>query len=175
MKSPGYHHSPLIKLRFLSELRKKRYARTMFKSLMLTSMVDMFTLIVIFLLSQNTINNDIIAQSSVQLPQIHAPLSSALQNERKKIIVTLTLQNVRINGQSVLTQTQILQLDTHAVELFKQACAMHILNQNKQQLDIIFQADKNVPMIIIRTLAQGLAQLGYTELEYMMQQQNSSP
>jgi|GEM_PF-6339228 len=172
MKPPGYHHSPFIRLRFLSGLRQKKYARTMFKSLMLTSMVDMFTLIVIFLLSQNTINNETFIKTSVQLPKVYAPLAQKAVNERKKIVITLTMQSVYVNDQPVLTQTQILQMDTGAIEVFKQACATHILNQDNKQIDVILQADKHVPMKTIRMLAQGLAQLGHTELQYMIQPSN---
>jgi biopolymer transport protein ExbD len=73
IKVPGKRVSPQIALKQMQKAMKARGKRQQFAGLMLTSMVDMFTLLVIFLLSNFSASGDLqLTAKDIKLPQARA-------------------------------------------------------------------------------------------------------
>src|SRR4051812_2583108 len=97
IKVPGKRLSPHAALKHAQKAMKARGKRQQFAGLMLTSMVDMFTLLVIFLLSNFSASGDLaLTAKDVKLPKARA----TTQLERA-IVISVSPSNVTVEGEKV--------------------------------------------------------------------------
>ncbi len=140
--------------------KKQKIKRVIVAALMLTSMVDMFSLLVIFLLQSFSNSPEVVAQSkSITLPVASSGLSSV-----DAPVLALSLEDVILDqkqlgsAQQILSQPQALL--THLQNLRSLWQASH--PKETFSGDIHLQADKDLPSTLISQFVNMLISQGYS-------------
>ena len=139
--------------------------------LQLTSMVDMFTLLVIFLLANFNANGDVLFMSKeIQLPSA----SHGTELERAPV-VAITDNFIGLEGQKVVDVDQIAhdeilniqQLEDNLRDLKKREEFVHQLDKEHQfQGKVNIQADKKTHFKIIKRVMYSCAMAGYGNINF---------
>jgi biopolymer transport protein ExbD len=139
--------------------------------LQLTSMVDMFTLLVIFLLSNFSASGDVLFMSK----EIQLPTASHGTEIERAPVVAITDNFIGLEGQKVVDVDQIAhdeilniqQLEDNLRDLKKREEFVHQLDKDHQfQGKINIQADKRTHFKIIKRVMYSCAMAGYGNINF---------
>ena len=155
--------------------------RSGYAGLNLTPMVDMFTIIVIYLLQNFSTNGDILFMTKeIQLPN----LTSHDQLERAPV-VSVSAEAVSVNGERVVDITDLTQNEMVDVPALKDRMLdeKRKIEQTNQAFGknepfnglVNVQADRAVPFKILKKVMFNCALAGFTNLNFAGMQVSAAP
>lgn len=155
----------------------RHHARNKPPALNLISLMDIFTILVFFLL---------VSSSSVQqLPKkkdIHLPTSVATKAPKETLIISITQQNILVQGREVATIQQVITdtaplIDGLQKELKFQASKTRVLKTADGKVKgkaVTIMGDENIPYELLRKILATCRETNYTKIAFAAMQKAQS-
>lgn len=144
--------------------RIKRMSRNRVKigKMNLTSLMDVFTILVFFLLVNSGSVELLEAPKNVQLPESHVEAKP-----RETVVIFISPEDVMVQGQVVATVNDVLEGEGHIVAITDRLAEMRdnivgssTMTAAKSQ-EVTILADKSVPFIVVRRVMSTCTSEGY--------------
>lgn len=155
--------------------RLKRMARASRKkvpSLNLTSLMDIFTILVFFLLVNQSATEVIEPPKQIKLPD-----SVVEAKPRQTVIVMVSEQEVVVQGERVATVAEILETKEDYVEPIKEKLSQikdSVIGINTQAVaeskEVTIMAHKTIPFKVLKKLMSTCTSAGYTKISLAVNQ-----
>ncbi|NOY76811.1 MAG: biopolymer transporter ExbD [Calditrichaeota bacterium] len=152
-----------------SILSRKRRKNGIF-TLRLTSMIDMFTILLVFLLKNYTTEN----QVPVMANDLRLPSSTAQKIPETASVVGLTRQWVLLDGKKMARVSDVLKSDNLLIKnLFLELRAKRLISERLASYDskmkfrgeITIQGDKDLPFQLLKKVMYTCGQVGYNNMQ----------
>jgi len=161
-----------------SERRKARYAKFRKKtSLNLVSLMDIFTILVFFLLVNSNSSQQLPNSKNIKLPE-----SIASKSPKETIVIAVTNKDILVDGRQVAVVSTVLsQLDDELLivglkkELdFKYSKTIAgVLNNNlKNGLAVTIMGDEKIPYKLLRKILSTCRQANFTRIAFAAMQKS---
>ena len=158
------------------ERHHKRFGSS---SLNLVSLMDIFTILVFFLLVNSSNVQQLPSSKAVKLPE-----STAQQLPKETVIVLVNNQQIIVQGRVIASVDKVLQAQAQVIpELLQE---MKIQSQNSwtqpvegaeedEGLDVTVMGDRQIPYKLLRKILATLSEANYTNISMaVMKRSNSS-
>ena len=137
----------------------------------LVSLMDIFTILVFFLLVSSS--------NSYQLPEtknLKLPTSKSANVPDETLIISITQNDILLSGKHVETIANVLSDESNSIPNLKQQLALIGINQ-KDTLNkkITVMSDENVPYAVIRKILTTCQESQYTRIAFAALQQDLPP
>lgn len=168
---PGYHIHPKYDLHFFRHKRHKSHKKPFNDSLNLTAMIDMFSILVVFLIMNFSSTGEIFFISKdIKLPEANharpidnAPLISIVGN-------TITLEAEKLGENPVYLEEKDVNLPRLKSKLQQMRIMAEAVSPGqpfKGQVNV--QADVNTPVVYIKRVMNTLISEGWTGVNFAVQ------
>ncbi len=146
-----------------SSKRKLKLKRTMVAGLMLTSMVDMFSLLVIFLLQSFSNNPQVVTLNKGLILPI--ALSGSMTSDAP--VLSLTSEEVTLDSKVVGSTNKVLSAPQDLLKQLQDLRTTWSKNHINEKFagEIHLQADKNLPAPLVSELIGILTSQGYASVQ----------
>ncbi len=168
IKPPGKRLGTHVALKLAKKQMRARGKRTQFASLMLTSMVDMFTLLVIFLLSNFSASGDLILSAKdITLPK--AVSTTALE---RATVIAVSPRSVTVEGEKVGDSADIMRDEDPRIAAMtdklidRKRKITQLMGADKFKGNVIIQADGEVDFKLIKKVMYSATEAGYGAFQY---------
>lgn len=173
LRPPGARLLHHLRLRFAS-----RHAhggkRSMYAELNLTSMVDMLTILVVFLLQTFSASGELYTQS----PNIKLPQASRYIDLVQMPLVVVTTDGVAYEGKPCATRAELETTESQTpridclAERLEESRKTFLLNHKPEDFvgQFMLQADKGIPYKFIRRVCYTGSQTYYTKVNLLVEQ-----
>ncbi len=157
---PFHHHTGLT--------RKPRKRNATFV-LRLTSMIDVFTILLVFLLKNFSAEGQILSVSE----NLTLPVSSSIKDPKTTSVIMITTKWILVDGRPLETLQNVLNSDKLLIKnLYEDLRAKRILAESVAGLDermefrgeIPIQGDENIPFEILKRVMYTCGQVGYNDM-----------
>jgi biopolymer transport protein ExbD len=168
IKPPGKRLGAHIALKQAQKHAKSRGKRAQFAGLMLTSMVDMFTLLVIFLLSNFSASGDLLLSAKdIKLPQA----KSTTELERAVVVAvsptTVTVEGEKVGDTAELQRNEDPRIPEMTDKLLeRKRVVTQLMGADKFKGQIIIQADGEIDFKLIKKVMYSATEAGYGAFQY---------
>lgn len=138
-------------------------------SLRLTSMIDMFTILLVFLLKNFSAEGQIISVS----PDLKLPVSTAQKPPEVASIIAITENLVLLDGKPVVDAKNLMIGEQLIIpELYSELKKIRSLNEKVGEISssiaftgkISIQADRELPYIVIKKIMFTCGQVGFNDM-----------
>jgi biopolymer transport protein ExbD len=160
----------------MSPLQKRAERRTRNLSLVdlnLVSLIDIFTILIFFLLS-NSLDVEILpSNKAVKLPE-----STADKKPRETVVVVVTDSDILVQGRKVAQVADVMKVETDLIESLKseldlQAGRQVIRQENQAQTKAItIMGDKQIPYRLLRKVMVTCARANFSEVSFAVLRKN---
>jgi biopolymer transport protein ExbD len=160
----------------MSPLQKRAERRTRNLSLVdlnLVSLIDIFTILIFFLLS-NSLDVEILpSNKAVKLPE-----STADKKPRETVVVVVTDSDILVQGRKVAEVADVMKVETDLIESLKseldlQAGRQVIRQENQAQTKAItIMGDKQIPYRLLRKVMVTCARANFSEVSFAVLRKN---
>lgn len=138
-------------------------------SLNMVSLMDIFTILVFFLLVQSSQVEVLPNADTLTLPE-----SVAEQHARETVLVMVTNDDILVNGQSVMKTTDVLADNKQALEPLQQALANQAkrITEDQEAMDaddrgeVTVMADKSLPFNLIKRIMESCVKANYGKVSF---------
>lgn len=141
-------------------------------SLNITSMTDMFTILLVFLL-QTYASSDFVVDLE---PGVNLPISSATKNPTKSLKISLSKEKLRIEDQTLLELSNshflsrdLAKNDLNLIEpLFKELLSKKeklTKEEAEQEQNVLLQADSSLDYSILHKVMYTASQAGFSKIK----------
>lgn len=154
--------------------RMKRMSRNKGKTpgLSLTSLMDVFTILVLYLLVNQSSGADIDPPKTIKLPD-----SVVETSPRKSIIMTVSDQAVYLQGEAIVSIADVLESKQDYIEAVRQEM-VKLKNASAEQggqvaansTEVTILADRGVPFKILKKLMSTSSSAGYLKISLAVNQ-----
>ncbi len=156
---------------------EKHHARRNQPALNLVSLMDIFTILVFFLL---------VSSSSVQqLPKkkdIHLPTSIATKAPRETLIISITQKNIIVQGRDIVTIDQVMDSSSPRIkslekELLFQASKSAVVKTTDGKIKgraVTIMGDENIHYELLRKILATCREVNYTDIAFAAMQKSPS-
>lgn len=156
---------------------ERHHARRKQPALNLVSLMDIFTILVFFLL---------VSSSSVQqLPKkkdIHLPTSVATKAPKETLIISITQRNIMVQGREVALIQDVLanvspRIESLEKELVFQASKTRVVKTADGKIKgkaVTIMGDENIPYELLRKILASCRQANYTQIAFAAMQKAPS-
>ena len=156
---------------------ERNHRRNKQPALNLVSLMDVFTILVFFLL---------VSSSNVQqLPKkkdIHLPTSVATKAPKETLIISVTQRNILVQGKEVASIQQVTSDAEPLIrglekELKFQASKSSVLTTTKRKTkgrDVTIMGDENIQYDLLRKILATCREANYTQISFAAMQQSKS-
>lgn len=150
-------------------LRIKRRNRSTDVGLKLTSMIDMFTILLVFLLKNYSAEGHIMSVA----PDLRLPESTAQKSPQVTSIIAISQEWILLDGKKVAAVAQVMNNNTLMIpELLHELTRLRGMSERMGQLNtnmgftgnISLQGDKELPYQIIKKVMFTCGQIGYNDI-----------
>jgi biopolymer transport protein ExbD len=138
----------------------------------LTSLMDVFTILVFFLLVNSGQSEVMEAPKQITLPE-----SEVESKPRETVVVSITPEDVIVQGQSVMSIDDVLASQGAYLEPIQQRLAAlkgHVIGRSTQVIaasqEVTVMADKTIPFDIIERVLSTCTSQGYTQISLAVTQ-----
>jgi biopolymer transport protein ExbD len=147
----------------------KRKRRNTQVALKLTSMIDMFTILLVFLLK----NFSAEGQNMSVAPDLRLPESSAQKAPQSASTIAVTNDFILLDGKRIATVGQVINSNKLLIpELMNELKRLKLLSEKVGEIHtsmgftgkISIQGDKELPYLIIKKIMFTCGQVGYNEM-----------
>jgi len=150
-------------------LKIKRRNRSIDVGLKLTSMIDMFTILLVFLLKNYSAEGHIMSVA----PDLRLPESTAQKSPKVTSVIAVSQEWILLDGKKVVTVAQVLNNNTLMIpELLNELNRLRGTSERMGELNanmgftgnISLQGDKELPYQIIKKVMFTCGQMGYNDI-----------
>ena len=157
-----------IALKSAQKQMQNRSSRAAWASLNLTAMVDMFTMIVVFLLANFSATGEVLFISKdIQLPKAEATTELI-----RAPVVSVSAKTIALEGEQVGDTDEIQQPTTSSIpDLTGRLQDMRRADESMHpgmpfKGTMILQCDQGVPFAVVRKVMYAAAEAGYIDINY---------
>jgi len=168
IKAPGKRLGAHQALKQVQKQAKARGKRQQFAGLMLTSMVDMFTLLVIFLLSNFSASGDLLLTAK----DISLPKAVSTTELERAIVVAISKATVSVEGEKVGDSADIMKDEDPRIPemtdklIERKRVVTQLMGADKFKGNIIIQADGDVDFRLVKKVMYSATEAGYGSFQY---------
>ncbi|OGV98493.1 MAG: hypothetical protein A3I04_04970 [Nitrospinae bacterium RIFCSPLOWO2_02_FULL_39_110] len=151
---------------FAPSKKKKRRSRLTEATLTLTSMMDMFTIILLFLLVNYSAEGIVVTNPR----KLSLPLSISQKTPTRKLDIQITSEDIIVEGVKVMDTKDAMENQDYSIKPLLDA-----LNENTKKVEFIaknnpsfkftgevmIQGDKGIPFILLEKIMYTCGQAGY--------------
>lgn len=161
----------------MSSRRQKRMSRNKGKvaSLSLTSLMDVFTILVLYLLVNQGSGADIDPPKTIKIPD-----SVVETSPRQTIVMTVSDIAVYLQGEPVITIAEVLESKQDYIEAVRQEMVRlkDVSNEQGGQVaanntEVTILADRSVPFKILKKLMSTSSSAGYVKISLAVNQKEN--
>jgi biopolymer transport protein ExbD len=157
------------------ERRAERKARN--KSLVdlnLVSLIDIFTILIFFLLANASEVEVLPSTKSVKLPE-----STAEQAPKETLVITVSDQDIIVQGRKVASVSDVMKADSDVIEPLKAELAFHAGRQRIRKekegsvgKDVTIMGDRDISYRLLRKVMVTCARADYSNISFAVMQKN---
>jgi biopolymer transport protein ExbD len=158
------------------EKRAERKTRNVsLVDLNLVSLIDIFTILIFFLLSNSADVEILPSNKAVKLPE-----STAEQKPRETIVVVVTPSDILVQGRKVAEVADVLNLEGDLIEPLKaeldlQSGRQVIRPENQAQTKTVtIMGDKQIPYRLLRKVMVTCARANFTDVSFAVIRKNEA-
>ena len=160
----------------VSPLRKRAERRTRNLSLVdmnLVSLIDIFTILIFFLLSNSTEVETLPSNKAVKLPE-----STAEKSPRETVVVVVTESEILVQGRKVAQVADVMSLEGDLIEPLKaeldlQSSRQVVRRENEAQTKAItIMGDKQISYRLLRKVMVTCARANFSEVSFAVLKKN---
>lgn len=155
---------------------ERHHARNKQPALNLVSLMDVFTILVFFLL---------VSSSNVQqLPKkkdIRLPVSVATKAPKETLIISITQKNILVQGKDVGTLQQVISNELPLIDALVEELKFHASNSRlqseivkKKGRSVTIMGDENIPYELLRKILATCREANYTQIAFAAMQKAKS-
>lgn len=146
--------------------RKRKRSRIVVASLMLTSLIDMFTIILLFLLQSYSMQGDVYNID----PKLKLPVSMAREAPNMRLIVQVTTDDLIVDGKKVaslagLAEGKDLVIGPVLEALNRNTGKVEFIERSNPSFkfrgEVMVQADRRTPFKVLEKIMYTCGQAGY--------------
>ena len=150
-------------------LTGKRTKRNTQVALKLTSMIDMFTILLVFLLKSYSAEGQIMSVA----PDLRLPESIAQKAPQTTSIIAITNDFILLDGKQVTTVSQVISNNKLLIpELLTELKKLRLLSEKVGEIHsnmgftgtISLQGDRELPYLVIKKIMFTCGQIGYNDM-----------
>ena len=156
---------------------QRNHKRNKQPALNLVSLMDVFTILVFFLLVNSS--------NVQQLPSkkdIHLPTSVATKTPKETLIISVTQQNILLQGKEVAVIQQVMSsaeplitgLEKELVLLASKSSVLHATESKVKAGAVTIMGDENIQYGLLRKILATCRQANYTQIAFAAMQKSSS-
>lgn len=168
IKVPGKRLGAHVALKQAKKNMKSRGKRAQFAALMLTSMVDMFTLLVIFLLSNFSASGDLLLSAK----DIKLPLAKATTELERAVVIAVSSSTVAVEGEKVGDTEELMRSEDPRIPemtdklLERKRVVTQLMGPDKFKGDVIIQCDGEIDFKMVKKVMYSATEAGYGNFQY---------
>ncbi len=141
---------------------KRRKDRT--ASLNMVSLMDIFTILVFFLLVSSGEEEALTNSKAIQLPE-----STSQQTLKKSIVITVNDKHILLQGRSVASVQKLLRSNETIIpglhkQLLRYAARAMRIAKNKKGLKVTILGDKKIPFKLLKKIMVTCSNANYTNI-----------
>ncbi|WP_444994254.1 ExbD/TolR family protein [Aliikangiella sp. IMCC44359] len=130
----------------------------------LVSLMDIFTILVFFLLVNSSNVQQLPSSKAIQLPE-----STAQQLPKETVIVLVNNQQILVQGRVIASVSSVMADDKTVIPALLKEMALQSQNswqqtQAEDGLDVTVMGDKQIPYKLLRKILSTLSQANYTNI-----------
>jgi biopolymer transport protein ExbD len=151
----------------LTPLQKRNHRRERNKSpldLNLVSLIDVFTILIFFLLSNSTEVETLPSTKAVQLPE-----SSAEKSPRETLVVVVSGEEILVQGRKVASVPEVLAATGDLIESLKAEGKEDPLSKA-----VTIMGDKDIPYRLLRRVMITCARANFTDVAFAVRPKEGS-
>ena len=161
-----------------TQLEKRALRKSRNQSLVdmnLVSLIDIFTILIFFLLSNSTEVEVLPNSKAVKLPE-----SIADQAPRETVVVVVNSDDILVQGHKVASVAEVLASDGDLIEPLKaeldiQASHALVRKENTpENQPITIMGDKSIPYRLLRKVMYTCARANYSEVSFAVQRKSGT-
>jgi len=162
----------------LTPLERRTMRRSRNQSLVdmnLVSLIDIFTILIFFLLSNTAEVQALPNSKAVKLPE-----SIADKSPKETVVVVVNAEEILVQGRKVASVAEAMASDADLIEPLKaeldvQASHELIRRENApQNQPITIMGDKNIPYRLLRKVMYTCARANFSEVSFAVQRKNGT-
>ena len=162
----------------VSPLQKRADRRTRNLSLVdlnLVSLIDIFTILIFFLLSNSTDVETLPSNKAVKLPE-----STAEKKPRETVVVVVTEHDILVQGRKVADVADVMKLQDDLIEPLKseldlQAGRQVVRHEHEAQTKAItIMGDKQIPYRLLRKVMVTCARANFSDVSFAVLRKNEA-
>ena len=141
----------------------------------LVSLIDVFTILIFFLLSSAGGVETLISPKSVKLPA-----SESQTVPRESVVVTVSATDILVDGRLVASVSDVMRADAPVIAPLKaeleQVAARQVIRQEKasQARRLTIMGDKDIPYSLLRKIMATGASANYADVSFAVRQRSAS-
>lgn len=153
------------------ERHHKRFSGS---NLNLVSLMDIFTILVFFLLVNSSSVQQLPSSKAVKLPT-----SSAQQLPEETVIILVNNDQILVQGRVVVTAQEVINTDGNLIkplleEMKIQSASSFKENAEEEGLDVTIMGDKQIPYKLLRKILATLSEANYTNISMAVMKRSDS-
>jgi biopolymer transport protein ExbD len=162
----------------VSPLQKRADRRTRNLSLVdlnLVSLIDIFTILIFFLLSNSTDVETLPSNKAVKLPE-----STAEKKPRETVVVVVTEHDILVQGRKVADVADVMNLQGDLIEPLKseldlQAGRQVVRHEHEAQTKAVtIMGDKQIPYRLLRKVMVTCARANFSDVSFAVLRKNEA-
>jgi len=143
-------------------------------SLNLVSLMDIFTILVFFLLVNSSSVQQLPSSKAVKLPS-----SSAQQLPEETVILLVNNDQILVQGRVIVTAQQVINSEENLIqplleEMRIQSASSFKENAAEEGLDVTIMGDKQIPYKLLRKILATLSEANYTNISMAVMKRSDS-
>jgi biopolymer transport protein TolR len=141
----------------------------------LVSLIDIFTILIFFLLSNNTEVEILPSNKAVKLPE-----STAQKRPRDTVVVIVTADDIVVQGHKVVAVADVMDLKEDVIAPLKAQLEVELGHQavrkeNEAQSKVVtIMGDRQIPYRLLRKVMVTCARANYTEISFAVRKKTES-
>ncbi len=161
----------------LSPLQKRAERRSRNKSLVdlnLVSLIDIFTILIFFLLANASEVEVLPSTKSVKLPE-----STAEKSPKETLVITVSDQDIIVQGRKVASVSDVMSADGDVIEPLRTELVYHAGRQRIRKektetvgKDVTIMGDREIPYRLLRKVMVTCARADYSNISFAVMQKN---
>jgi len=162
----------------LTPIQRRAEHRSRSQSLVdmnLVSLIDIFTILIFFLLSNNTEVEVLPSNRAVKLPE-----STAQKKPRDTVVVIVTADEILVQGRKVATVADVMNLEGDLIEPLKseldiEAGRQTIRKENEAlSKAVTIMGDRQIPYRLLRKVMVTCARANYSEVSFAVRKKTEA-
>ncbi len=163
-----------MKMSYKAVRMERHHKRFGGSGLNLVSLMDIFTILVFFLLVNSSSVTQLPSSKAVKLPT-----SSAQQLPEETVVILVNNDQVLVQGRLIATVNEIINVEGNLIQPLLEEMKIQSLsslkeNAEEEGLDVTIMGDKNIPYKLLRKILATLSEANYTNISMAVMKRSDS-